>query len=181
MTNYGNINRAGAIRALCHIIDPEMLQTVERYMKQALVDKTAAVSSAALVSSLHLMRKAPDVVRRWVNVVQEAVSHDDHMVQYLALALLYQIRSDDHLSVTRLFHKFASGLRSPLAICYLIRIAAKLIISLDDSKETRIPLSFILQCFLHRNEIGRYSCISVGYIRRLQSDTKQLWYSFVCP
>jgi hypothetical protein len=52
------------------------LQGIERYMKQAIVDRNAAVSSAALVSSLNLMKIAGDVVKRWVNEVQEAVNSD---------------------------------------------------------------------------------------------------------
>lgn len=43
---------------------------------QAIVDKNPAVASAALVSSLHLLRKNPEVIRRWANEVQEAVSSD---------------------------------------------------------------------------------------------------------
>lgn len=43
---------------------------------QAIVDKNAAVASAALVSSLHVHKKSPEVVRRWANEVQEAVSSD---------------------------------------------------------------------------------------------------------
>lgn len=51
---YCVLFRASAIRALCSITDSTMLQAIERYMKQAIVDKNAAVSSAALVSSLHM-------------------------------------------------------------------------------------------------------------------------------
>lgn len=58
-----------------------MLQSIERYMKQAIVDKLPSVSSAALVSSLHLMKQGPEVVKRWVNEVQEAVNSDNVMVQ----------------------------------------------------------------------------------------------------
>lgn len=53
-----------------------MLQTIERYMKQAIVERNSAVSSAALASSLHLTRVANDVVKRWVNEAQEAVNSD---------------------------------------------------------------------------------------------------------
>jgi coatomer protein complex subunit gamma len=53
-----------------------MLQAIERYMKQAIVDRNSAVSSAALVSSLHLTKIAGDVVKRWVNEAQEAVNSD---------------------------------------------------------------------------------------------------------
>jgi coatomer protein complex subunit gamma len=55
------------------------LQGIERYMKQAIVDRNSAVSSAALVSSLHLTKIAGDVVKRWVNEVQEAVNSDRYV------------------------------------------------------------------------------------------------------
>ena len=42
-----------------------MMQNVERYMKQAIVDKLPSVSSAALTSSIHLMRQSPEIVKRW--------------------------------------------------------------------------------------------------------------------
>lgn len=74
MTGKEDMYRAAAIRALCSITDATMLQAIERYMKQAIVDKT--VSSAALVSSLHLTKLAPEVVKRWVNEAQEAVNSD---------------------------------------------------------------------------------------------------------
>ena len=54
MTGKEDGYRAPAIRALCAITDLSMMQAIERYMKQAIVDKNAAVSSAALVSALHL-------------------------------------------------------------------------------------------------------------------------------
>ena len=37
---------------ITHFFQNTMLQSIERYMKQAIVDKNHAVSSAALVSSL---------------------------------------------------------------------------------------------------------------------------------
>ncbi|VDK22435.1 unnamed protein product [Anisakis simplex] len=76
MTGREDMYRAPAIRALCYIIDSNMLQAIERYMKQAIVDKNPSVSSSALVSALHLLKKSPEVVRRWANEVQEAVSSD---------------------------------------------------------------------------------------------------------
>jgi hypothetical protein len=48
-----------------------MLQGIERYFKQSLVDKNPAVASAALVSSVHLMKGSHDVVKRWVNEVTQ--------------------------------------------------------------------------------------------------------------
>uniref|UniRef100_A0A915DV57 Coatomer subunit gamma n=1 Tax=Ditylenchus dipsaci TaxID=166011 RepID=A0A915DV57_9BILA len=160
MTGREDVYRPSAIRALCRITDSGMLQAIERYMKQAIVDKVPAVSSAALVSSLHLMKKSPDVVRRWVNEVQEAVSSDNHMVQYHALGLLYNIRSSDRLAITKLVQKFSkSGLRSPHAICYLIRIASKLVEE-DESGSDRTPFAFIESCLRHKNEMVIYEAAS---------------------
>ena len=74
------------------------------------------------------------MVRRWVIEVQEAVSSNNPMVQYHALGLLYILRSGDCLAISRLVQKFTkSGLHSPHAICYLIRIASKLV-EKDDSQ-----------------------------------------------
>ena len=52
MTGREEAYCANAIRALCMITDATMLQAIERYMKQAIVDKSHSVSSNALVSSL---------------------------------------------------------------------------------------------------------------------------------
>lgn len=58
MTGKLDAYRGSAIRALCRITDPSMLQGIERYLKQAIVDKNPAVSSAAIVSSLVRRRRA---------------------------------------------------------------------------------------------------------------------------
>lgn len=68
------IYRANAIRALCLITDPSMIQGIERVLKAAIVDKTPSVSSAALVSSYHLCNVAKDIIKRWSNEVQEAIN-----------------------------------------------------------------------------------------------------------
>ncbi|VDN02569.1 unnamed protein product [Thelazia callipaeda] len=160
MTGREDIYRAPAIRALCCIIDGSMLQAIERYMKQAIVDKNPAVASAALVSSLHLLRKNLEVVRRWSNEVQEAVSSDSNMVQYHALGLLYHIRNSDRLSVNKLVQKWSkSSLRSPFATCYLIRLAAKLIEEDEAGIESPL-LQFIESCLRHKCEMVIYEAAS---------------------
>ncbi|KAE9556241.1 hypothetical protein FO519_000580 [Halicephalobus sp. NKZ332] len=159
MTGKEDLYRAAAIRALCRITDGSMLQTIERYMKQAIVDKVPAVASGALVSSLHMMKKNPEVIRRWANEIQEAVSSENHMVQFHALGLLYHIRSNDRLAVNKLVQKFSkSMLRSPHAICYLIRIATKLVEEDDSSDKT--PFSFIESCLRHKSEMVTYEAAS---------------------
>ncbi|ALC45581.1 gammaCop [Drosophila busckii] len=160
MTGKEDLYRAAAIRALCSITDNTMLQAVERYMKQCIVDKNAAVSCAALVSSLRLAYTAGDVVKRWANEAQEALNSDNVMVQYHALGLLYHIRKSDRLAVSKLVNKLTrNAMKSPYAVCMLIRIACKLIEEEDIPAEELAdsPLyTFIESCLRHKSEMVIY-------------------------
>ena len=115
-----------------------------------------SASCCKLFCLQHLARTSPDVVKRWVNEAQEAVSSDNVMVQYHALGLLYHIRKSDRLAVTKLVSKFSrQGLKSPYANCLLIRIAAKLL----DEEAAGIdnPLfDFIESCLRHKSEMVIY-------------------------
>mmetsp|Transcript_8511 Transcript_8511/g.18535 ORF Transcript_8511/g.18535 Transcript_8511/m.18535 type:complete len:176 (-) Transcript_8511:1793-2320(-) len=103
-----------------------MLAQIERYLTQAVVDKMPFVASAALVSGLHLTKHHPEVVKRWVNEVSQAASDKrGPMVQYHALALLYSIKQNDRLAVSKLVSQLSKQqLRSPLAQCLLIHYTA---------------------------------------------------------
>lgn len=156
MTGKEDLYRAAAIRALCKITDSTMLQAIERYMKQAIVDKIHAVSSASLVSSLHLMKTSPEVVKRWVNEAQEAVNSDNVMVQYHALGVLYHIRKTDRLAVSKLVAKFTRmALKSPYAVCMLIRIVCKLLEEEGTGPESPL-FEFIESCLRHKSEMVIY-------------------------
>lgn len=131
-----------------------MIVGVERFFKAAIVDRNSSIASAALVSSYHLHPIARDVIKRWANEAQEsihskassgasgygalthqsgyqAVQSSSSVTQYHALGLLYLIRQADRMAVTKMIqglsgNKGQSGvLRSPYAICMLIRFAAK--------------------------------------------------------
>lgn len=66
------------------------------------------------------------MVKRWVNEAQEAASSDNIMVQYHALGLLYHVRKNDRLAVSKMISKFTRhGLKSPFAYCMMIRVASK--------------------------------------------------------
>eukprot|EP00795_Rhopilema_esculentum_P002377 gene2377-18020_t len=157
MTGKEDIFRASAIRALCKITDSTMLAGIERYLKQAIVDKNPSVSSAALVSSLHLLKPNFDVVKRWVNEAQEAVSSDNVMVQYHGLGLLYHVKQHDRLAVSKLIAKQSrQSLKSPYAYCLLIRIAAKFLDDDPDSPENARLYDFLESCLRHKSEMVVY-------------------------
>lgn len=78
-----------------------MIPSIERYIKQTMVDKSPHVASAALVSAAHLLKTCPDVVRRWLSEISDAVNNQNDMVQYHALGLLASMKSSDRLALLR--------------------------------------------------------------------------------
>ncbi|KAF8542222.1 putative coatomer subunit gamma [Trichophaea hybrida] len=166
-----DIYRANAIRALCRIIDGTTVQAIERLLKTAIVDKTPSVSSAALVSSYHLLPTARDVVRRWANETQEAVlsgskssgfslgfgssastPQGSGMTQYHAIGLLYQMRAHDRMALVKMVQQFSGGqVKNPAAVIMLVRLAAKIA---DDDQGLRKPMYTLLEGWLrHKSEM----------------------------
>src|ERR1700749_1274281 len=123
---------------------------MEQNPKTAIVDKQPSVSSAALVSSYHLLPIARDVVRRWQSETQEAASssksgggflsfgggsqhslaaaNTNYMNQYHAIGLLYQMRSHDRMALVKMVQQYsaAGAVKSPAARVMLVRLAAQL-------------------------------------------------------
>lgn len=131
-----------------------MLQSIERYMKQAIVDRSSSIASAALVSSLRQAKDCPgsfEVVKRWLNEATEALlASEDDMVQYHALGFLYSIRKSDRLAVSKMASKLVKiQLKSPYATSLLIRIVSKLI---DDELEAakKPYVDFLDACLRHK-------------------------------
>ncbi|KAI0020643.1 adaptin N terminal region-domain-containing protein [Xylariomycetidae sp. FL0641] len=172
------IFRPNAIRALCRIIDATTVQSIERVMKTAIVDKNPSVSSAALVSSYHLLPIAKDVVRRWQSEAQEAAAstkssggfslgfssssssgmpvNNSTMTQYHAIGLLYQMRSHDRMALVRMVQQFgaAGAIKSPAAIVMLVRLAAQLA---EEDQSLRRPMMTLLDGWLrHKSEMVNF-------------------------
>lgn len=189
--------RANAIRTLCRIIDvsyrflcsrrrnaniPQAttVQAIERLIKTAIVDKTPSVSSAALVSSYHLLPIARDVVRRWQSETQEAASsskasggfslgfstsggqhslaaaNNNFMTQYHAIGLLYQMRSHDRMALVKMVQQLGApgAVKSPAGIVMLVRLAAKLA---EDDQSLRKPMLQLLDGWLrHKSEMVNF-------------------------
>ncbi|XP_014369823.2 coatomer subunit gamma [Papilio machaon] len=154
MTNKEDLFRGAALRTLCSITDNSMLQGIERYVKQAIVDKNPAVSSAALVSALHLSTFAPDLAQRWVNEAQEAMMSDSGMVPYHALGVFSISRQNDRLSMVKLVKKLLQEtIKSPYTVSLLIRHAAKLA---ENQTESEPYVDYIESYLRHKSEIVMY-------------------------
>ncbi|XP_011048655.1 PREDICTED: coatomer subunit gamma-like isoform X1 [Populus euphratica] len=155
MNSKTDMYRANAIRVLCRITDGTLLTQIERYLKQAIVDKNPVVASAALVSGIHLLQTNPEIVKRWSNEVQEAVQSRAALVQFHALALLQQIRQNDRLAVSKLVTSLTRGtVRSPLAQCLLIRYVSQVICESANTQTGDRPFyDFLESCLRHKAEM----------------------------
>ena len=155
------------------------VQAIERSIKNAIVDKNPSVSSAALVSSYHLLPIARDLVRRWQSETQEAASSSKasggfslgfstsgsqqalqpsthFMNQYHAIGLLYQMRSHDRMALVKMVQQFGTpgAVKSPAGTILLVRLAAKLI---EDDSSLRRPMMQLLDGWLrHKAEMVNF-------------------------
>ena len=146
------------------------VQAIERNLKTAIVDKTPSVSSAALVSSYHLLPIARDIVRRWQSETQEAATssksgsgfmrfsttssqghltaaNPNYMTQYHAIGLLYQMRSHDRMALVKMVQQYSAPgtVKSPAARVMLVRLAAKLA---EEDPNLRRPMMKLLDDWL---------------------------------
>ena len=172
------VYKANAIRSLCRIIDATNVQGMERLFKTAIVDKSPAVSSAALVSSYHLLPIARDVVKRWQSETQEAAagskqsggmfsfsttshpalaaSNTNYMNQYHAIGLLYQMRAHDRMALQKMVQQYgaAGAVKSPAGVMMLVRLAAKLA---EEDSSLRTPMMKMLDSWLrHKSEMVNF-------------------------
>lgn len=172
------IYKANSIRVLCRIIDATTVQSIERLIKTAIVDKSPSVSSAALVSSYHLLPIARDVVRRWQSETQEAAASSknagnflsftagaqhaltaagtNYMNQYHAIGLLYQMRSHDRMALVKMVQQYgaAGAVKSPAGAMMLVRLAARLA---EEEPSLRKPMMQMLDSWLrHKSEMVNF-------------------------
>ena len=84
--NDNELNKANALRVLTKIIDDLYVQSLEKYLKQALIDKSNHVVSASLVSLVNLYKKGGhslEIVKKSVNEVQDKLfNSNDGNLQY---------------------------------------------------------------------------------------------------
>eukprot|EP00437_Effrenium_voratum_P041885 CAMPEP_0181477176 /NCGR_PEP_ID=MMETSP1110-20121109/42084_1 /TAXON_ID=174948 /ORGANISM="Symbiodinium sp., Strain CCMP421" /LENGTH=918 /DNA_ID=CAMNT_0023602475 /DNA_START=89 /DNA_END=2845 /DNA_ORIENTATION=- len=157
MNSKNDCFRANSIRVLSRVLDPAMAAQIDRYLKTAIVDKNPFVSSSALVCGMTLHATVPDVVKRWVNEIQETVNSKHSMVQFHALALLYELKKGDRLALHKVVTSMArNSLKSPMAECLLIRYATQTLMSERDASVEKTLMSYLDSCLRHKSEMVTY-------------------------
>jgi len=157
MNSKNDCFRANSIRVLSRILDPSMAAQIDRYLKTAIVDKNPFVASSSLVCGITLTRTVPDVVKRWVNEIQETVNSKHQMVQFHALALLYELKKSDRLALHKVVTSMARNQqKSAVAECLLIRYASQALMSDTDSSIEKTLMSYLDSCLRHKSEMVTY-------------------------
>lgn len=129
MTSTTDMYRANAIRVLAKVMDVSMFNSIDRFLKQAIVDKDPFVVTSTLIAGQHMWeRGVTTIIKAWANELQSALRSGSPMSEYHALTLLYKIKSHDHLAVSKIV---ATLIRKPpnghLAQCLVLRIIASLL------------------------------------------------------
>ncbi|KAL6780449.1 COPG1 [Auxenochlorella protothecoides x Auxenochlorella symbiontica] len=159
MNSSNELYRANAIRVLCRIIDPTMLLQIERYLKQAVVDKSAVVATAVLAGATLLSRSGADVIKRWTSEIGEAMASRQPMVTYHAVALTHALRAADRLAVNKLVTQLTRGgngvSRSPMAQCLLVRYVAQVVVDSSPGAggAPRPFFDYLESCLRHKSEV----------------------------
>jgi coatomer protein complex subunit gamma len=146
------VYKPDAVRTLSRVLDGSTIHAAERLFKNCIVDSNQSISSSALVSSYHLLPVAKDVVKRWINEIQESITanktfptsnythhefngynkipNSTFIHQYHALSLLYQFRNTDKMSLIKMIQQLTErkSLNNSLAQIQMIRFVEKLII-----------------------------------------------------
>ncbi|ANZ75962.1 BA75_03083T0 [Komagataella pastoris] len=141
--------KPNAIRTLARVLDASTVNATERLFKNSVVDKNQSISSAALISSYHMLPVAKDVVKRWTNETQGTITaskvfltspvanHEQYgsqnlssfIYQYHALGLLYHLRNHDKMALMKMIQSLSSNnvLKHPAALVQLTHYIAKVL------------------------------------------------------
>eukprot|EP00808_Paulinella_micropora_P019524 g48228.t1 len=145
MTSKQDLFRANSIRVLGHMLDQSMITSIERFLKQSVVDKNPFIVSSTLVAGQHLFLTCPDTIKRWTNEIQDCLRSKSKVVQYQSLALLYQIKRHDRNDVKRVItNTMKTPPKGKLAQVLQLRIIAKLL--LVPGKQNQEMENYLFNC-----------------------------------
>jgi len=108
-----------------------MLAAVERFLKQAIVDRDPSVVNAALLTAYHFWPDNKEVVRRWLAETQQALNGagNKSITQYHSLGLLQLMKQGDRMGLSKLIQQTSRTAGNSLAVCLMLRMYSQLLAS----------------------------------------------------
>ncbi|KEG12437.1 putative coatomer gamma subunit [Trypanosoma grayi] len=141
-------SKCNGIRTLFKVMNSSLYASMDRTIVEALTSQSSNVVCAALVTGLHIAQTHPDMAKKWGTQLTE-VLRSCGKAQYPAIALLHKMRKNDRLSVTRLIDQAKNGqIRSPLALCLLIKICTEL---MREDFEGSLDIYRFVTSMMHNN------------------------------
>lgn len=101
LSSGNEMYKSNSIRVLGQIIDPSMVDNIERQFKQNVVDKDPFVVTSTLVACQRLLRTNFSLLKRWTEQFQHAYLHGSAVAQFHALSLMYQLKAGDKVGLLR--------------------------------------------------------------------------------
>ncbi|KAH9600254.1 Coatomer [Trypanosoma melophagium] len=141
-------SKCNGIRTLYKVMNSSLYASMDRTIVEALTSQSSNVVCAALVTALHIAQVQPDMAKKWGTQLTEVV-RSCGKAQYAAIALLHKMRKNDRLSVARLIEQAKNGqIRSPLALCLLIKICTEL---MREDFEGSLDIYKFVTSMMHNN------------------------------
>lgn len=153
-----SIIKPNAIRSLIRVLDSSTALTAERLLKSSIISSNNDISSAALVSSYHLLKISDQTCKRLINETMETVDSkknsnklptnippvdlnneqqekfqylrvpNNHMSQYHALGLAYDLKKNDDMGLLKLIKQCDPTLvDNAFARMEILRLCSKLV------------------------------------------------------
>nr|CCC95760.1 unnamed protein product [Trypanosoma congolense IL3000] len=144
-------SKCNGIRTLFKVMNSTLYASMDRTIVESLTSQSSKVVSAALVVGLHIAQTHPEMARKWGTQLTEVLRSNSN-AQYLAIALLHSLRKNDRISVRRLIEQVRAGqIRSPLALCLLIKMCTELM--LEDPDGSVDLYRFVVSMARNSNDI----------------------------
>lgn len=152
MNDQQPLFRMNALRLAPVILESQYLIQSERYIKNAIIDKSPAVAVSALLAGIHLFPQNVEFVKRWTNEIQERLSSSSPETHYHALILLREIRKQDKNALLKVILNLCKdGKSGNLASVQLIRFIKELVVSGDIDQQNEKDFTDYLDRALQRS------------------------------
>lgn len=155
MISDNDTYKANSLRVLSKIVDQSNLQSIERQLKNSLVDQSSLVKASALVSGLHLFKKHPEMVKKLVGDVQTILMGPEDL-QYHALLLLHEIKKDDPMAILKVISQLTAknkNFSNKHAKCQLIRYIKEILMNASlDAHTLQSFIQYLFDCLSKTND-----------------------------
>merc|ERR1719464_432391 len=155
--------KANALRVLTKIIDEQYVQSLDKFIKQALLSKSEHAVSSALVSMIELYKRggqSQEVVKRSMSELQEKLfSSQDGYLQYQALLILFEMKKNDQMSCLKLLYQLAqSKIHASITKCQLIRFIKQSLLNNTalDQRTSKTFIQYIETCLPKEDETVQF-------------------------